>query len=92
MGPKTKNLRFQSGKNLSQHFGAKFFIIKSDDDSIEAQKRCFDPETAHRSVIYGELGRNFGVCGKRNVKLENFDFELWVTWMFILSFKGATRY
>ena len=51
--PKFKNLQFELREKLGHHTVVKF-NGKSYGDSLEAVKRCLDPEMDHRSLVYGQ--------------------------------------
>ena len=51
--PKIENLQFELGENLGQHTKVKFYR-ESNDDYLEALKRCLHPEMGHRSLVYSQ--------------------------------------
>ena len=55
--PKFKNLQFELGEKLGHRTEVKFYG-KSNGDSLDALKRCLDPEMGHRSLVYGQKSIN----------------------------------
>ena len=52
-----KNLKFELGEQLDHRYSVKFHG-SSNGDSLEALKRCSDPEMGHRSLVYGQKSIN----------------------------------
>ena len=52
-GQKSQNLKFKPRKKLYRHFGVKSHG-KSIGDSLEALKRCLDPEMGHKSLMWAK--------------------------------------
>ena len=53
MGQKLKNLKFDPREKLDHHFKVKFHS-ESNSDSLNALKRCLDPEMDHEGPIWDQ--------------------------------------
>ena len=54
--PKFKNLQFELGEKLGHHNEVKF-NGKSNGDSLDALKRCSDPEIGHKGLIGAKISK-----------------------------------
>ena len=54
---KLEILKFELGEKLDRHFKAKFHG-ESNGDSLDALKRCLDPELGHQSLIWDQESPN----------------------------------
>ena len=52
MGQKSKNLKYELEEKLDHHFKVKFHG-ESNGDSLDAPKRCLDPEMAYKPALFG---------------------------------------
>ena len=54
---KSKNLKFELGEKLDHRFQVRFYG-KSNGDSLDALKRCSDPELCHKGQMWGQKSPN----------------------------------
>ena len=52
-----KNLQFELGEKLDHRYAVKCHG-ELNGDSLEALKRCLDPEMGHRSLVHGQKSTN----------------------------------
>ena len=65
--PKFKNLKFELGEKLGHHTVVKFYG-KSNGDSLDALKRCSDPEIGHKGLIGAKISKKFKILARRKVR------------------------
>ena len=64
--PKFENLQFELGEKLGHHTVVKFYG-KSNGDSLDALKRCSDPEIGHKGLIGVKISKKFKILARRKV-------------------------
>ena len=65
--PKFKNLQFELGEKLGHHAVVKF-NGKSNGDSLDALKRCLDPEIGYKGQIGTRISKRFKILARRKVR------------------------
>ena len=64
---KSKNLKFEQEEMCYYQFVVKF-NGKSNGDSLDALKRCSDPEIGHKGLIGAEISKKSKILARRKVR------------------------